>query len=73
MDIDWLHRDSVTSVNFESAVYRIPDKNEAPPTRVCSICDKPENPKATIADDSGWLCPECKKRLTQMLYPKEGE
>lgn len=73
MDIDWLHRDSVTSVDFKSAVYRIPDKNEVPPTRVCSICDKLENPKATIAYDIWWLCPECKKRLTQMLYPKEDE
>lgn len=62
-----------SSKNYADAVCRIPDKNEVPPTRVCSICDKLENPKATIAYDIGWICPECKKRLTQMLYPKEGE
>ena len=59
--------------NFVDAVYRIPDKNEVPPTRVCSICDKFENPEAATGYTVGWICPECKSRLSHMLYPKEGE
>ena len=37
------------------------------PTRICLVCDKLENPDATIADaGSAWLCPECKERIRKM-------
>ena len=59
--------------NIEYSIYKIPDKNEVPPTRTCCICDKLENPKAIIAYTAGWICPKCKSRLSHMLYPNEDE
>ena len=43
------------------------------PTKQCLICGKFENPNASTVRDVGWLCPECKNRLKQVLYPKEDE
>lgn len=58
--------------NIEYGIYTIPDKNEAPPTRACCICDEYKNKKARIAYVGGWICPECKRRLRNLLYPNCG-
>ena len=58
--------------NIEYGIYKIPDKNEVPPTRACCICDEYENKKASIAYVGGWICPECKRRLNRLLYPNCG-
>ena len=54
--------------------YRIPDEPIMPPTRQCLICEALENPNADFVNTfSAWICQECKNRLKQMLYPKEGK
>ena len=56
-------------------VYRIPHNLPMPPTRQCLICEALENKEADVVIVSGaaWLCQECKCRLKQMLYSREGE
>lgn len=38
-----------------------------PRTRRCLVCDKLENPDAHVVYDVGWLCPECKKKLRDLI------
>lgn len=34
------------------------------PTRLCLVCERRENPNASIVDaGKAWLCPECKAAL----------
>ena len=45
---------------------------EYPPTRVCLVCERMENPDATIVHGGvAWLCPECKSRLKKLIYKEE--
>lgn len=38
------------------------------PTRICLICDKLEHEAATTVNSaSAWLCPECKKKLKEIV------
>lgn len=38
------------------------------PTRFCLICEKFENPNAHVVYDGiAWLCPECKKKLKDIV------
>lgn len=38
------------------------------PTRICLICDKLEYEAATaLISASAWLCPECKRKIRQMM------
>ena len=38
------------------------------PTRICLICDKLEHEAATaLISASAWLCPECKKKLKEIV------
>jgi hypothetical protein len=39
---------------------------------LCLICDKPI-PIISIRNAYPRICPECKKRLKEVLYGKEGE
>lgn len=41
------------------------------PSRICLVCNKLEFPNATLCTEIGWICPECAKRIKQMIY-KEG-
>lgn len=52
------------------AIYKLPDFSYIPPTRVCSICDKMENPKATTETGMAWICPECAGRIKKLIYPE---
>ena len=38
-----------------------------PPTRMCLICDKFENPEAKRANGEAWLCPECKDKIRKII------
>lgn len=52
--------------SYESSIYRYP------PTIRCLICDKLENPNADIVDTGKvWLCPECKRKLREMMEVSE--
>lgn len=57
--------------NTEYAIYKIPRKEERPPTRICLICNLKEDPKATFIYDIGWLCPECRKRIYKLIYTEK--
>ena len=57
--------------NVEYAIYKIPNKEERPPTRICSICDFKEDPKATLAHGLAWICPECARRIKKLIYPEK--
>ena len=57
------------SDNNVYAVYKITNDLEMQQTRQCLICDALENPKAHVVNTlNAWLCPECKRRLKQMMY-----
>ena len=39
------------------------------PTRQCLVCERMENPKATIVNTGlAWLCPECKSRIKNLIF-----
>ena len=41
------------------------------PTRICLICDRLEHEAATaLISASAWLCPECKRRIKQLMEVK---
>ena len=40
------------------------------PSRICSICRKPEFPNAIMSTEIGWICPECASRIKRMIYPE---
>lgn len=46
--------------------------HEYPPTRKCLVCERIENPNATIVNSgAAWLCPECKSRIKKLIYKEE--
>lgn len=53
--------------NFENAIFRIPDKKQMPPTERCLICERLKNPEADMVSLAGWICPECKNKLRQII------
>ena len=59
--VDWAHHDSVTSCTLNQKRY------DGPPTRICMICDKLENPNADMAREGGWICPDCKKKIGKLI------
>lgn len=45
-----------------------------PPTKRCLICEKLEDPNASVVDTSAaWLCPECKRKVQEMIGVKTDE
>lgn len=40
---------------------------ESMPSRICLICKKLEFPNAELLTEIGWICPECTKRIKQMI------
>lgn len=41
----------------------------AVPTRQCLVCERMENPEATIVHTGlAWLCPKCKSRIKRLIY-----
>lgn len=47
------------------AVYEIP-------SRQYLVCERLENPDATIVHGGvAWLCPECKSRIKKLIYGEE--
>ena len=54
----------------ESMVIKLGQRfSQTSPTRICLLCDKMENPDATIIDaGAAWLCPECKDSLRKMKH-----
>ena len=57
--------------NIEHAIYKIPNKEERAPTRICSICGLQEDPEATFAHSLAWICPECAQRIKKLIYPEK--
>ena len=53
--------------NWESAIFKIPDKKQMPPTEQCMICERLNNPDADMVSLVGWICPDCKKKLCQII------
>lgn len=47
----------------------IKESTNAVPTRQCLVCERLENPVATIVHGGvAWLCPECKSRIKRLIY-----
>ena len=40
---------------------------DTPPTRQCFVCDKKENEEALFINGAAWLCPECKRKIKQII------
>lgn len=44
-----------------------------PPTFVCMICGKFDDPNADIVDSRPWICNRCARKLKLLLYGEEKE
>lgn len=40
---------------------------DMPPTMMCAVCGKMENPNADIARGDFWLCTDCLEKLRKLI------
>ena len=63
--------ETLTMADSSGMLYLSRSVVHGPPTRICSICNKAEDPAATTAYSWSWICPDCAARLRLLMHSED--